>query len=41
VSARNPSDLSILMIAAIFAANIRRYVSGEPLANIINAARGY
>jgi phosphoglycerate dehydrogenase-like enzyme len=28
-------------IAAIFAANIKRYVSGEPLANVIDVARGY
>jgi D-2-hydroxyacid dehydrogenase (NADP+) len=28
-------------IAAIFAANITRYVAGEPLANVIDVARGY
>jgi phosphoglycerate dehydrogenase-like enzyme len=28
-------------IAAIFAANITRYVKGEPLANVIDVARGY
>jgi phosphoglycerate dehydrogenase-like enzyme len=28
-------------IAAIFAANIRRYLSGEPLANVVDVARGY
>lgn len=28
-------------IATIFAANIRRYVAGEPLANVIDVARGY
>ena len=28
-------------IAAIFAANIRRYVAGDPLANVVDVARGY
>ena len=35
------SDLQLERIAVIVAENLRRYVAGEPLLNVVDIARGY